>query len=109
MSKEELVNKILSACKDSVLFKEKTIFSINEILYILANWKPELGIPNLLCITIGDYVIPSLEAFVPTKIREIKFDINDVEYEEEEFSNEEFPNEEFPFGAKAACLVLHQK
>ena len=82
MTKEEFISKFKNSCKNSVLFKNKEVYTVNELLYILSSHK-DIGIPDYFCIVVGEEIIPCLDAFVPVKTRAKLFDISDVEYEEE--------------------------
>lgn len=82
MTKEEFVSRFQESCKDSLLFKNKEVYTVNELLFILANNK-EIGIPDFFCVSIGNTLIPCLDAFVNVETRAIKFNINSIEYDEE--------------------------
>lgn len=81
------------AFKNHMFMKDRSKHTINELLYILEHDNRFKGKDyNISIVNIGGgcVCIPSLDAFVSTKVREIWFEDNQIEFEVEEFGKEKY-------------------
>lgn len=93
MTNAEFKTKLTETFKTYMFMKNRSKHTINELLYILEHedaFKGEDYNISIIKIEGGCICISSLEVFVSTKIREIWFEDNDIEFEIEEFGEEKY-------------------
>lgn len=101
MTNTEFKTKLAEAFKTHMFMKDRDYHTVNELLYVLEHdarfGKEDFNI-SVKTIDNNWWSIPTLDAFVDVKTREIWFNDSDVEFEIEECD-----------GVKFNCITVYEK
>jgi hypothetical protein len=93
MTQTEFKTKLTEAFKTHMFMQDRDYHSVNELLYVLehdSRFDGEDFNISICALTNKWWCIPSLDAFISVKIRDVWFNDADVEFEVEECGEEKY-------------------